>query len=61
MKFTVFGTTPVVPYGYALQNVCITTKSAGHYTVGQHDDIVYWTDVDANGNPQVTMPVYLLS
>ena len=59
VKFTVFGTTPVVPYEYALQNTCAYPK--GHFTLGQHDDIVYWTDQDANGNPQVTMPVYLQS
>ena len=32
-----------------------------HFTFGQRDDIVYWTDQDANGNPQVTVPVYLQS
>ena len=59
VKFTVFGTTPVVPYEYALKNECAYPK--GHFTLGQQDDIVYWTDQDANGNPQVTMPVYLQS
>jgi hypothetical protein len=59
VKFTVFGTTPVVPYEYALQNTCAYPK--GHFTLGQHDDIVYWTDQDGSGNPQVTMPVYLQS
>jgi hypothetical protein len=59
VKFTVFGTTPVVPYEYALQNTCAYPK--GHFTLGQRDDIVYWTDQDADGNPQVTMPVYLQS
>jgi hypothetical protein len=59
VKFTVFGTTPVVPYEYALQNTCAYPK--GHFTLGQHDDIVYWTDQDGGGNPQVTMPVYLQS
>ena len=63
VQFTVFGTTPVVPYEYALQNTCIfpPSKSGGHFTLGQHDDIVYWTDHDFDGNPQVTMPVYLQS
>jgi hypothetical protein len=59
VTFTVFGTVPVVPYEYALQNTCAYPK--GHFTLGQHDDIVTWTDVDAFGNPQVTMPVYLQS
>jgi hypothetical protein len=59
VTFTVFGTTPVVPYEYALQNTCAYPK--GHFTLGQHDDIVTWTDRDADGNPQVTMPVYLQS
>jgi hypothetical protein len=59
VKFTVFGTTPVVPYEYAVQNTCAYPK--GHFTLGQHDDIVYWTDQDGSGNPQVTMPVYLQS
>src|SRR5262245_27272444 len=56
---TVIGTTPVVPYEYALENVCAYPKA--HFALGQHDDIVYWTDQDASGNPQVTMPVYLQS
>jgi hypothetical protein len=62
VRFTVFGGTPVVPYEYALQNVCITPgQKGGSYTIGQHDPIVYWTDRDVQGNPQVTMPVYLES
>jgi hypothetical protein len=62
VRFTVFGTTPVVPYEYALENTCTyPPKSSGHFTVGQRDDIVTWTDRDASGNPQVTMPVYLQS
>jgi hypothetical protein len=62
VTFTVFGDTPVVPYEYALENVCVYgSKQTGHFTIGQHDDIVYWTDRDAAGNPQVTMPVYLQS
>ena len=62
VTFTVFGGTPVTPYEYALQNVCITPgQKGGGFTIGQHDPIVYWTDQDANGNPQVTMPVYLES
>jgi hypothetical protein len=59
VTFTVFGTAPVVPYEYALQNTCAYPKS--HFTLGQRDDIVTWTDRDANGNPMVTMPVYLQS
>jgi hypothetical protein len=59
VTFTVFGNTPVVPYEYALQNTCAYPK--GHFTLGQHDDIVYWTNQDEDGNPQVTMPVYLQS
>jgi hypothetical protein len=62
VQFTVFGGTPVVPYEYALQNVCITPgQKGGGFTIGQHDPIVYWTDQDSQGNPQVTMPVYLES
>lgn len=62
VKFTVFGGTPVVPYEYALQNVCITpNQKGGAYTIGQHDPIVYWTDQDVHGDPQVTLPVYLQS
>jgi hypothetical protein len=55
--FTVFGATPVVPYEYALENVC--TMKTGNFRLGQHDDIVYWDSV--NGNPTVTMPIYLES
>jgi hypothetical protein len=62
VTFTVFGTHPVVPYEYTLDNVCVyPPKLYGHYTLGQRDAIVYWTDTDASGNPQVTMPVYLQS
>jgi hypothetical protein len=62
VQFTVFGGTPVVPYEYALENVCITPgQKGGSFTIGQHDPIVYWTDQDPQGNPQVTMPVYLES
>ena len=62
VRFTVFGGTPVVPYEYALQNVCITPgQKGGGFAIGQHDPIVYWTDEDAAGDPQVTMPVYLES
>src|SRR6188472_710949 len=53
VTFTVFGTAPVVPYDYALQNTC--TLKGGHFTLGQFDLIAAWTDHDANGNPQVTM------
>jgi hypothetical protein len=62
VRFTVFGTTPVVPYEYALVNTCTyPPKAGGHFTLGQRDDVVTWTDQDASGNPQVTMPVYLQS
>jgi hypothetical protein len=62
VTFTVFGSTPVVPYEYAIQNTCVyPPKPYGHYTLGQRDDIVTWTDTDALGNPRVTMPVYLQS
>jgi hypothetical protein len=62
VTFTVYGTTPVVPYEYALQNTCVyPSKTWGNYTLGQHDDIASWTDKDADGNPQTTMPVYLQS
>ena len=59
VKFTVFGTTPVVPYEYAVENTCAYPQN--NFKLGQHDDIVYWTDRDPSGNPQVTMPVYLQS
>jgi hypothetical protein len=62
VTFTVFGTAPVVPYEYALRNVCITPNAkGGSYTIGQLDPIVYWTDQGPNGEPRVTMPVYLES
>jgi len=62
VTFTVFGSIPVVPYEYAIQNTCVyPPKAFGHFTLGQRDDIVLWTDSDAHGNPQVTMPVYLQS
>jgi hypothetical protein len=56
VQFTVFGTTPVVPYEYALDNVC--TMKQGNFRLGQRDDIVYWNQ-DPAGNPMVVMPVYL--
>jgi len=59
VTFTVFGNAPVVPYDYAVQNTC--TLKGGHFTLGQFDLIAAWTDHDASGNPQVTMPVYLQS
>jgi hypothetical protein len=31
---------PVVPYEYALDNVC--TMKQGNFRLGQRDDIVYW-------------------
>jgi hypothetical protein len=57
VRFEVSGTTPVVPYEYALENTC--ALKGGHFTLGQHDDIVYWTDTDLDGDPDAVMPVYL--
>src|SRR6478672_2579324 len=57
LKFEVSGTTPVVPYEYALQNTC--ALKGGHFTLGQHDDVVYWSDTDLDGKPDAIMPVYL--
>src|SRR3954454_15453195 len=59
VKFEVAGGTPVVPFEYALQNTC--ALKGGHFTLGQTDDIVYWSDTDTDGNPDVIMPVYLQS
>jgi len=62
VTFTVFGSQPVVPYEFALENTCVyPPKLGGHFTLGQHDAVVAWTAIDASGNPQVTMPVYLQS
>jgi len=44
VKFEVAGGTPVVPFEYALQNTC--ALKGGHFTLGQTDDIVYWSDTD---------------
>ena len=57
VTFTVSGGTPVVPYEYALDNVCAMKQ--GDFKLGQHDAIVYWDSV--GGVPTVTMPVYLQS
>jgi hypothetical protein len=60
VTFVISSFAPVVPYEYAVQNTCAYPK--GHFTLGQRDDIVAWTDTDpVSGNPQVTMPVYLQS
>jgi hypothetical protein len=59
VTFDVTGSTPVVPYEYALQNVCAYPKA--HFTLGQTDPIVYWTATGPNGAAEVTMPVYLQS
>lgn len=59
VRFEVSGSTPVVPFEYALQNTC--ALKGGHFTLGQHDDIVYWSDTDLNGKPDAIMPVYLQS
>ena len=59
VRFEVSGTTPVVPFEYALQNTC--ALKGGHFTLGQHDDIIYWSDTDGNGKPDAIMPVYLQS
>ncbi len=61
VTFTVYGTEPVVPYGYALRNTCSYKSKGGSYTLGQRDDIVTWTDQGPDGEPRVTMPVYLQS
>ena len=51
-----------MPYAYALQNTCVyPVKLFGHYTLGQHDDIATSTSQGPNGEPRVTMPVYLES
>ena len=60
VTFGISSFAPVVPYEYAVQNTCAYPK--GHFTLGQRDDIVAWTDTDpVFGKPQVTMPVYLQS
>jgi hypothetical protein len=56
---SVHSITPVVPYEYAIRNECGIAGKPG-YSI-QQDDIVYWTSQDANGDPHVTMPVYLQS
>jgi hypothetical protein len=62
VTFTVFGSQPVVPYEYALENTCVyPPKLGGHFTLGQHDAVAAWTATDPSGNPQVTLPVYLQS
>ena len=55
--FTVSGAIPVVPYEYALQNIC--SLKGGHFTLGQTDPIQTWTDQAPNGDPKVTVPVYV--
>jgi hypothetical protein len=56
---SVHSATPVVPYEYAVRNECGIAGKPG-YSV-QQDDIVYWTSQDANGDPHVTLPIYLQS
>jgi hypothetical protein len=56
---SVHSITPVVPYEYAIQNECAFPQRSGSSL--QHDDIVYWTSQDSNGDPHVTMPIYLQS
>lgn len=56
---SVHSITPVVPYEYAIRNECGIAGKPG-YSI-QQDDIVYWTSQDANGDPHVTMPIYLQS
>jgi hypothetical protein len=51
------GAIPVVPYEYAIRNECGIAGKPGYST--QQDDIVTWTSQDANGDPHVTMPIYL--
>jgi len=55
--FTVAGSIPVVPYEYAMENVC--SLKGGHFTLGQTDPIETWTDQGPGGIPQVTVPVYV--
>lgn len=54
---SVHSTAPVVPYEYAIRNECGVAGKPGSST--QQDDIVTWTSEDANGDPHVTMPIYL--
>jgi len=56
---SVHSITPVVPYEYAIRNECGIAGKPGYST--QQDDIIYWTSQDANGDPHVTMPIYLQS
>jgi hypothetical protein len=56
---SVHSNTPVVPYEYAIRNECGIQGKPG-YAI-QQDDIVNWTSEDADGDPHVTMPIYLQS
>jgi hypothetical protein len=62
VQVTVASGIPVVPYEYAIQNVCyFSGRASGNPDSIQRDDIVYWTGQDANHNPQTTMPLHLQS
>jgi len=54
---SVHSATPVVPYEYAIRNECGIAGKPGYSF--QQDDIVYWTSQDTNGDPHVTLPIYL--
>lgn len=54
---SVHSTAPVVPYEYAIRNECGIAGKPG--SSAQQDDIVTWTSEDGNGDPHVTMPIYL--
>ena len=58
VRVTVRSVSPVVPAEYAIQNECQLPDKTR--TI-QHDDIIYWTDTSASGDPQTDMPVYLQS
>jgi len=56
---SVHSVTPVVPYEYAIQNECSVPGKPG--STIQNDDIVYWTSISTDGDPQATMPIHLES
>jgi hypothetical protein len=56
---SVHSITPVVPYEYAIRNECGVPGKPG--SSAQQDDIVTWTSEDGNGDPHVTLPIYLQS
>lgn len=56
---TIFGSQPVVPYGYSLENDCLLPT--GHMLSTEVDPIVSWTGQDGSGDPQTTMSIHLAS